>query len=41
LYAKAWDIFEAADIVEYQGGEPDEEEFNRLVREKLAEAFER
>jgi len=41
LYAKAWDIFEAADIVEYQGGEPDEEEFNRIIREKLAEAFER
>jgi hypothetical protein len=40
LYSKAWDIFEAADIVEYQPGEPSEEEFNRLIREKLVEAFE-
>jgi ABC-type glycerol-3-phosphate transport system substrate-binding protein len=40
LYAKAWDIFEAADIVDYQPGEPSEEAFNRLIREKLAEAFE-
>jgi ABC-type glycerol-3-phosphate transport system substrate-binding protein len=40
LASKAWDIFEAADIVEYKGGEPSEEAFNRLVREKLAAAFE-
>jgi multiple sugar transport system substrate-binding protein len=39
LYSKAWDIFEAADIVEYHGGEPTEEAFNRLIREKLVEAF--
>ena len=41
LASKAWDIFEAADIVEYKGGEPYEEEFNRLIREKLVEAFDR
>jgi ABC-type glycerol-3-phosphate transport system substrate-binding protein len=40
LYSKAWDIFEAADIVDYKPGEPSEEEFNRLIREKLVEAFE-
>ena len=40
LYSKAWDIFEAADIVEYEPGQPFEEELNRLIREKLAEAFE-
>ena len=39
LYSKAWDIFEAADIVEYEPGQPFEEELNRLIREKLAEAF--
>jgi ABC-type glycerol-3-phosphate transport system substrate-binding protein len=40
LYSKAWDIFEAADIVEYKPGQPSEEAFNRLVREKLVEVFE-
>jgi len=40
LYSKAWEIFEAADIVEYKGGQPSEEEFNRLIREKLVEALE-
>jgi len=40
LYSKAWDIFEAADIVEYEPGQPPEEEFNHLIRKKLAEAFE-
>ena len=40
LYSKAWDIFEAADIVDYEPGEPSEETFNRLIREKLVEAFE-
>ena len=40
LYSKAWDIFEAADIVEYKPGQPSEEAFNHLVREKLVEAFE-
>jgi len=39
LYSKAWDIFEAADIVEYKPGHPSEEAFNRLIREKLVEAF--
>ena len=39
LYSKARDIFEAADIVEYGPGQPHEEEINRLIREKLAEAF--
>ena len=39
LYSKAWDIFEAADIVEYEGAQPFEEALNRLIREKLAEAF--
>jgi len=39
LYSKAWDIFEAADIVGYRPGEPSEEAFNRLAREKLVEAF--
>jgi len=39
LYSKAWDIFEAADIVEYEPGQPSEEAFNQLIREKLAEAL--
>ena len=39
LYSKAWDIFEAADIIDYRPGQPSEEEINRLIREKLAEAF--
>ena len=39
LYSKAWDIFEAADIVEYEPGQPYEEKLNVLIREKLAEAF--
>ena len=39
LYSKAWDIFEAADIIDYRPGQPSEEEVNRLIREKLAEAF--
>jgi len=40
LYSKAWDIFEAADIIEYRPGQPSEEALNRIFREKLAEAFE-
>ena len=40
LYAKAWEIFGAADIVEYKPGQPSEEAFNHLVREKLVEALE-
>lgn len=39
LYSKAWDIFEAADIVDHEPGQPHEEAVNRLIREKLAEAF--
>ena len=39
LCSKAWDIFEAADIVEYEPNQPFEEEINRLIREKLTEAF--
>ena len=37
LYSKAWDIFEAADIVEYYPADPVEEETSRIIREKLAE----
>jgi len=39
LYSKAWGIFEAADIIDYRPGQPSEEEINRIIREKLAEAF--
>jgi len=39
LFSKAWDIFQMADIVEYKPEEPLEEEVNRIIREKLAEAF--
>ena len=39
VYSKAWDIFEAADIVEYEPVQPLEEEINHLIREKLVEAF--
>jgi len=39
LYSKAWDIFEAADIIDYRPGQPSEAEFNRIVREKLAETL--
>jgi len=40
LYSKAWDIFEAADIVEYHPADPLEEETSRVIREKLEEALE-
>jgi multiple sugar transport system substrate-binding protein len=36
LYSKAWDIFEAADIVAYDGTQPEEKEISRSIREKLA-----
>ena len=36
LYAKAWDIFEAADIVVYNAEPVTEEAINRSIREKLA-----
>jgi len=39
LYSKAWEIFGSADIVEYKPGQPSEEAFNLLVREKLVEAL--
>jgi len=39
LYSKAWDIFEAAEIVEYHSDDPSEEEIERLVREKLREVL--
>jgi multiple sugar transport system substrate-binding protein len=39
VYSKAWDIFEAADIVDYRSGQPSEGEINRVIREKLAETF--
>jgi multiple sugar transport system substrate-binding protein len=37
LYSKAWDIFEAAEIVDYRSDDPAEEETERLVIEKLRE----
>ena len=37
LFSKAWDIFEAAEIVEYRGDDPSEENIERIVREKLKE----
>jgi multiple sugar transport system substrate-binding protein len=39
LYSKAWDIFEAADIVGYKPTRLFEEELNSVIREKLAEAL--
>jgi multiple sugar transport system substrate-binding protein len=36
LYSKAWDIFEAAEIVEYRS-DPSDEETERLVMERLRE----
>jgi multiple sugar transport system substrate-binding protein len=39
LLSKAWEIFEAADIVEYHPDRPGEEETGRMVWEKLAEAL--
>jgi multiple sugar transport system substrate-binding protein len=38
LYSKAWDIFEAAEIVEYRSDAPAEEETERLIIEKLRES---
>jgi multiple sugar transport system substrate-binding protein len=37
LYFKAWDIFEAAEIVEFRSDDPFEEETERLVMRKLRE----
>jgi len=39
LLAKAWDIFEAADTVDYRPGRLSEEVFKRLVRENLTKAM--
>ena len=40
LYSKAWEIFEAADIVEYNLGQlSSEREIDRIIREKLMEVF--
>jgi ABC-type glycerol-3-phosphate transport system substrate-binding protein len=40
LYSKAWDIFEAAEIVDYRSDDPAEEETERLVMEKIRDAYE-
>jgi ABC-type glycerol-3-phosphate transport system substrate-binding protein len=40
LYSKAWDIFEAVDIVEYKTHRIFEEEINNAIRKKLKEALE-
>jgi len=37
LYSKAWDIFEAAEIVEFRSDDPSEGETERLVMRKLRE----
>jgi len=37
LYSKAWDIFEAAEIVEYRSDDPSEEEKEHLVMKKIRE----
>jgi ABC-type glycerol-3-phosphate transport system substrate-binding protein len=37
LYSKAWDIFEASEIVEYHSDDPAEKETERLVMEKIRE----
>lgn len=39
LSSKAWDIFEAADIVEFQSGDLLEREASRAIRERLFQAF--
>jgi hypothetical protein len=40
LYSKAWDIFEAADIVEDKPSQLFDEGINRIIREKLKEVLE-
>jgi ABC-type glycerol-3-phosphate transport system substrate-binding protein len=40
LYSKAWDIFEATDIVGHKPSRFFEEEINSVIREKLREALE-
>jgi multiple sugar transport system substrate-binding protein len=39
LYSKAWDIFEAAEIIGYPPGQSSEGEINRIIRERLLEAI--
>jgi len=39
LYSKAWEIFEAADIVDYNPGQLLDGEINRIIRERLLEIF--
>jgi multiple sugar transport system substrate-binding protein len=39
LYSKAWDIFEAADIIGHPPGQSSEGEVERLIRERLLEAI--
>ena len=39
LYSKAWEIFEAAEIIEYPPDRPGEEEIDRLVWERLREVL--
>jgi len=40
MYLKAWDIFEAADIVEFQSDNPLEKDISLIIREMLVQAFE-
>ena len=40
MYSKAWDIFEAADIVEFPSGDISEKEAGLVIREMLFRAFE-
>jgi len=40
MYLKAWDIFEAADIIKFQSDDPLEKEASRIIREILVQAFE-
>jgi multiple sugar transport system substrate-binding protein len=40
LYSKAWDIFEAAEIVEYRSYDPSEEEAELLIMRKFRDATE-
>lgn len=40
LHSKAWEIFEAADIVEFPSDDFSEQEAGRIIRERLAQAFE-
>jgi len=40
MYSKAWDLFEAADIVEFPSGDISEKEAGRVIRDLLFRAFE-